>query len=120
MDGRKDARRSLEVSARLMLLTEDGINDREVAAGVADLSDSGCAVILPTPLPSGSAVRLDCADRMLLGEVVYSEPSPAGFRCGVKFRHALNSLEDLSALVEALLRAERPRTPEASHVKLKA
>ncbi len=76
---------------------------------VTDLSGSGLQVLSPRPLPCGTLVRVEGPNRLLLGEVLRSEPDGGSFTIGVKVKHALHSLTDLERLNRELL---NERTPE--------
>lgn len=119
MDDRQSPRYPVETESRLVVLSESGEEDRELRAQLLDLGAQGCAVISRERIEPGSAVRLDHADSMILGEVVYCAEANSEYRCGIKFSQALNSLSDLAALVEALLREQRqPRRDMVPQAKL--
>ena len=105
---------------RLIVLGKDGADARVCAIQFADYQEDGCTVLSDEPFTAGTAVRLDGEDRMLLGEVVYCRREMQGYRSRLRFCHALNSLADLAALVEALLREQRTSTREETQAKLRA
>lgn len=107
MDDRQSPRFPVETEARLIVLSETAVEDRELRARIVDFSPQGCAVLSRERIETGCAVRLDHADSMILGEVVYCAEANNEYRCGIKFSQALNSLSDLAALVDALLREQR-------------
>lgn len=94
----------------MIVLSESASEDREVRARLLDVGPNGCAVLSKEQIQAGRAVRLDHADSMILGEVIYCAEAGSEYRCGIKFAQVLNSLSDLAALVDALLREQRQPT----------
>ena len=94
---------------------------------VTDLSGSGLQILSPRPLPCGTLVRVEGRNRLLLGEVLRSEPDGESYTIGVKVKHALHSLTDLERLNRELTDstrktergAERPLERAADSVIMK-
>jgi hypothetical protein len=70
---------------------------------LTDLSGSGLKFLSGRPLPCGTLVRIEGPNRLMLGEVLRSEPEGDSFSVGVRVRHALHSLTDLERLNRELL-----------------
>jgi hypothetical protein len=104
--------------AQLMLLSEDGAGDRRVPVELLELDGRRCRYISTTDTKSGTAVRLDVGDTMLLGEVIGSRSENGKYSGEVHFSQALNSLSDLASLVEGLLSMQRAATEWRSPVPL--
>jgi hypothetical protein len=69
-----------------------------------DLSENGMRVLLDTPVAAGSPIRVDADSCIFLGEVCYCRPDPeGGWSAGVVLEQPLDSLEDLTRLMEALM-----------------
>jgi len=95
---------------QVTLLGEQGF----VQPGIlANLSGRGARILVGTPLPLDSAVRLDWADSLALGEVKYCLPAVEGCQVGLDLQHSLTDLSGLARLAERLL-AESPELTRSS------
>jgi hypothetical protein len=74
---------------------------------VTDLSGSGLQVVSSRPLPCGTLVKVEGPNRLMLGEVLRSEPVGDSFTIGIKLKHALHNLTDLERLNRELLKARK-------------
>jgi hypothetical protein len=77
-----------------------------------DLSGRGMRLLGRFPLAAGSAVKVEAADCLVLGEVCYSHASSAGWESGLELHHSLTGLRELarrnaSALLEDEVAAGR-------------
>ena len=95
----------------LTLLGSDG----QIVNGViVDASEAGMRLWSPELLSTGSLVKLESEDTLLLGEVCYSHIAAAdfflgpGFLMGIELSRALYGLTELRRLNHNLLGAERP------------
>lgn len=70
---------------------------------LVDFSNLGIRLLVPCRLPPGTAVKVQWAGTLLLGEVIYCRPGEEGFDAGLKLEDALYDTEALAAMV-----VERP------------
>lgn len=69
---------------------------------VLDISKHGMALDLPSPVPPGSAIKIEAGDALVLGEVSYCTPRDGSYRAGLIVKHRLAGLADLHRLNRAL------------------
>jgi hypothetical protein len=69
-----------------------------IPSTVIDISGSGLRILSPRPFPCGVLLKVEGRARLLLGEVLRSEPAGDSFAIGIKVSHALHALEDLERL----------------------
>jgi hypothetical protein len=69
-----------------------------IPGAVIDVSGSGLKILSPRPLPCGAQVKIQGLNRLMVGEVLRSEPEGDSFAIGFKVNHVLNQLSDLEAL----------------------
>jgi hypothetical protein len=81
-----------------------------VIGRLVDISKSGVAVLLPTLIIPGSLVKVELADALLFGRIIYASPGSgsdsgaiARFRTGIAVEQALIGQSDLSNLLKSLL-----------------
>jgi len=60
-----------------------------VTCVTCDLSGSGLRVLAPRPFPCGSLVKMESPTRLLLGEVLRSDPATDGFYVAVRVQEVL-------------------------------
>jgi hypothetical protein len=70
---------------------------------LVDFSDLGISLFVPYRLSPGTAVKVQWAGTLLLGEVIYCRPAELGFHAGLRLEDALYDTEALAAMV-----VERP------------
>jgi len=70
---------------------------------LVDFSDLGIRLLVPCRLSPGTAVKVQWAGTLLLGEVIYCRPGEDGFYAGLRLEDALYDTEALAAMV-----VERP------------
>ena len=107
MDNRRESRFRADEPVRVTVL--DG-SERHIAGTVADFSGRGLGVRLQERVMPGTALKIECDDSLLLGDVVYCEPRQGGYAAGVKLQHALYHVSDLARMSAAIL----GKTPEAT------
>jgi len=61
-----------------------------------NLSDGGIQILLYEPLPVTSPVKIEYADKLLLGEVVYCRQEQAGWLLGIRLERGLSGVTDLA------------------------
>jgi hypothetical protein len=71
-------------------------------AQIADISGHGMALLLPSPVPPGSAIKIEFGDALVLGEISYCTPRDGGYRAGLVVKHRLSGLAELHRLNRAL------------------
>ncbi len=69
---------------------------------VLDVSSHGMALDLPSPVPPGSAIKIEVGDALVLGIVSYCTPRDGGYRAGLVVKHRLAGLAELHRLNRAL------------------
>lgn len=100
MDRRAEPRLRVDCPVTLRVLGED--YGAAVPARIVDISGRGLGVELRSPIPAGTLVQVECADDLLLGEVVYGRPGPDGLHTlGLKIEHSLR-ISEVVPLLEAV------------------
>jgi hypothetical protein len=69
---------------------------------VLDISNFGMALSLPSPVPSGSAIKVEYGDALVLGEVSYCTPRDGAYRAGLVVKHRLSGMAQLHRLNRAM------------------
>ena len=108
-DRRREHRIQSQELIQIFLLGPPG--GPSIPGTLLDISGSGLRVLSPRPLPCGVPVRLESPNRLLLGEVLRSDPEGDAYSIGIKVRHALNDLPDLERLNRHLLGEKPEATP---------
>lgn len=99
-----DSRREPRFSANQpVTVTMHGDSERTVEATVVNFSGRGLRVLLEAPLEPGAAVKIKSDDTLILGDVVYCQPSGGGFAAGLELQHAVYNLGELARLSQALM-----------------
>lgn len=70
---------------------------------LVDFSDLGVRLLVPCRLSPGTAVKVQWAGTLLLGEVIYCNQAEGGFHAGLRLEDALYDTDALAAMV-----VERP------------
>ncbi len=70
---------------------------------LVDFSNLGVHLLVPGKLSPGTAVKVQWAQTLLLGEVIYCKPTEGGFHAGLRLEDALYDTDALAAMV-----VERP------------
>jgi hypothetical protein len=70
---------------------------------LVDFSNLGIRLLVPCRVSPGTAVKVQWAGTLLLGEVIYCRPAEEGFQAGLRLEDALYDTEALAAMV-----VERP------------
>jgi len=73
-----------------------------------DISDSGICVVVPLQLAAGAIVRLDVADSVLFGVVMFAVPEDADWRTGIEVQRVLLGESELSDLLHEVLQRALP------------
>jgi hypothetical protein len=96
LDQRQYQRHELSRSAIVSIF---GASSEVLRGEIQNVSHGGSQVRLRKPLRSGSLVRIEYDDNLILGEVVYCQQERANWLVGVRVEHALWGL---TALAETL------------------
>ena len=99
MNSRREPRFEVNQPVEVTIL---GNPDTRMAGRVADISGSGMRLLIDRPVALGSAVRVDLANSLLLGEVCYCRQEVALYAIGVRLEHLLTNIGDLARLMQAL------------------
>lgn len=73
---------------------------------VDNISKTGVCIMLSLQLTPGELVKLEIADSLLFGHVVFCNPEPPQFRIGIEVERVLLGGTDLSEILQDLLAAE--------------
>jgi hypothetical protein len=99
MDSRQEPRFEADQEVAVTLL---GDVETVFSAKVINFSGRGMCLLSNQAIPSGSALKIELPDTMLLGEVIYSRPQGGGHQAGIELEHALYRTRDLAVLAERL------------------
>ena len=105
MDGRNEGRFPAIFD---VTISEVERPERMIPGRVANISGSGIQLILPLDVAPGSVLRLDVSGNSLFGHVVYAKPEGEEFLTGIELTRVLFGDNDLSKLLEAVLKAQMP------------
>lgn len=65
------------------------------AGTVRNFAGSGLGLEVQIAIPTGTAVRIEREDAILLGEVMYQRPTKNSYFVGIQLEHALCGLREL-------------------------
>ncbi len=85
---------------RPIVLTLLGEREVRLSANVKNASQRGIGVVTRESLPSGAPVKIEIADAIFLGEVMYSRAAEEGFFSGIELTQVLTGLAALSRLAQ--------------------
>src|SRR5579859_1450698 len=95
-DQRQDQRHHL---SRFAVVSVLGTASQVLQAELRNVSKSGTQLQTAQPLPTGSLLRIEYENNLLLGEVIYCQQQQTGWLVGIRIEHALSGL---AALADAL------------------
>jgi hypothetical protein len=95
-DQRQTERLPLSQPAIVTLL---GAVSQVVQGEIRNVSKGGTQLQLPQPIGTGSLLRIDYDNNLILGEVVYCRQEPTGWIAGIRIEHTLSGL---TALADAM------------------
>jgi hypothetical protein len=84
---RREPRIRLEEALKVTPLGPPG--GPPVTCVTCDLSGSGLRILSPRPFPSGSLVKMESPTRLLLAEVLRSDPATEGYHVALLVREVL-------------------------------
>jgi hypothetical protein len=87
IDRRREPRVQANEPVRVTLLGHPG--GPSISCTALDISGSGLSIRSPRPLPGGAAVKVEGANLLLLGDVMWWRPMEEEFHIGIKICHAL-------------------------------
>jgi len=96
MNQRRDSRWAANAAA---CITVFGPVDRLIQGQVRNVSRRGIGLEVDTPIPPGSALKVQIGDSMLLGEVIYCRADGDKYYAGVELEQVLHGLVELSQTV---------------------
>jgi hypothetical protein len=109
MEYRRDPR--FEIN-QLVSVTDLENSSSPLPGQLVDFSSQGIRLLVPCKLSPGTAVKVQWAGTLLLGEVIYCRAGEEGFHTGLQLENALYDTDALAAMV-----VERPvRVSGASSV----
>ena len=95
-DQRQAQRHQLSQSAIVSVL---GTASQVLQGEIRNVSKGGTQLQLDQPLGTGSLLRIEYNNNLLLGEVVYCQQEQTGWVVGIRIEHALSGL---TALADAM------------------
>jgi nitric oxide reductase large subunit len=95
-DQRQSQRHELSQSAVVCVL---GTTPQILQGEIRNVSKGGTQLQLGQALGIGSLLRVDYANNLLLGEVVYCQQVPTGWIVGLRIEHTLSGLSVLADAV---------------------
>jgi hypothetical protein len=108
-----DLRRAPRFSANQpIVVTVLGEHESRHAARVRNASGRGLGLELGIPLPTGTALKIELDDSILLGEVMYCRYENSFYFVGVELEHALLGLAEFA---KTLLGFEEPSGVKGAH-----
>jgi hypothetical protein len=87
----------------LILLGDDA---RVIAAHATQFSGRGLRLVLKQPVPTGTLVKVQSDDWLMLGEVCYCRKERLNFVAGLQLEHSLTGLQELEKLNRKFLSEE--------------
>jgi len=112
MEQRREPRIHVEQPVAVTVLS--GQQTRH-GAHVTNFSQRGMRLLMAAAIPAGAAVKVECDDAMMLGEVVYCYSAGAQYAVGLELQQAVVGVSELARLSERLLGAiERSKTGAAN------
>jgi hypothetical protein len=100
MERRLESRHPSDLLLHVTALEEGA---EPVSGALVNLSDSGVCALLSMRLPDACLVKLELADTVLYGQVVYCCEENGTFRTGISVERVLFQATDLAAILGALI-----------------
>jgi len=96
LEQRQDQRHQLSQAASVSVL---GAASQVLQGQIRNVSKGGTQLQLDQPLGTGSLLRIEYGNNLLLGEVVYCQQELTGWVVGIRIEHALSGL---TAIADAM------------------
>jgi hypothetical protein len=103
MESREEARFEVDQEVTVTLLGEV---ETALRGKVVNLSGKGVCLLSGQELPSGSALKIELGDTLVLGEVAYCRRQENVYYAGIELNQALYHTQHLAALAQRLLGRE--------------
>src|SRR5690349_22520637 len=100
MDSRQEPRFEIDQEIVVTML---GDSELIVSAKVINLSGRGMGLEADRPLGPGNALKIELADTLLLGEVIYCRQQGSRYQVGISLDQALYHTRALAALAKRML-----------------
>ena len=100
MDWRQESRFQTDQEIAVTLL---GDVETVFPGKIVNVSAKGLGLWTNRELTPGAALKIELADTMLLGEVIYCRPDGDGYSAGIALEQALYHTRNLAVLAERLL-----------------
>ena len=100
MESRQEPRFEIDQEITVTLL---GDTEEVIPAKVVNVSAKGMGLESSRPVDAGAALKIELADTLLLGEVIYCRGQGAGYQIGIALEQALYHTRGLAILAERLL-----------------
>jgi hypothetical protein len=110
MNQRRETRFEANQSA---WITVFGDVDVRIPGRIRNVSGRGMSLEVAQPIGTGTALKVEASDSMLLGEVIYCRADGGRFYVGVELEQALHGLMELGEMLRGF--AEEPLAPEHAH-----
>jgi hypothetical protein len=111
MNQRREARFSIDQPVEVVVF---GSPDLHLSGKIHNASGRGIGLQLEQRLPPGTTLKINLADSILLGEVIYCRAKADCWYAGIELEHALFSLSELAEALrgfgEEPLSSEDPNT----------
>jgi hypothetical protein len=89
-------------------ITLFGEPEIRLSGRIRNLSGRGIGLEVEGPVATGTALKVELDDALLLGEVIYCRPDGSSFYVGVELEHSVCGLAELSHMVNAYHEAFAP------------
>jgi hypothetical protein len=104
---------------RTVAVTVFGTPDTHLQGRIRNAAGRGLGLELATALATGTALKIELEDSILLGEVIYCRKQEGGWYAGVELVHALYGLVELAAIMRGYTvepsPAEQPDAVQYAH-----
>jgi hypothetical protein len=114
VERRSEPRAAANEPARVTILDE---KQEHFPARVIDLSGKGLRLGAPRGIASGTLIRVDLQDSILLGEVSHGTEQGSEVQIGVQIEHVLTNLQQLERLRESLLEQSEANSRRSAGVR---
>ena len=96
MNQRRDARFATD---QRVWITLYGKVDTRVQGHIRNISGRGIGLEVDLPIHTGTALKIELEDSLLLGEVIYCRQEKGGFYVGAELEQALHGLVELGEML---------------------
>ena len=100
MEHRRQPRFTVNQLVSVIVLTGQ---EHHLDGQILNVSQSGLRLLVGQPVASGTAIKIEYEDTLLLGEAVYCYPAGDQFAVGLELQQALYGTSELAKLADRLL-----------------